>query len=62
MKMNSNEKEIVVTLTALFCVIAYVLIVVMNVDYREVVVGFGLIFVIPSVFLIDYVIDRIKSA
>ena len=60
--MNSNEKEIVVTLTALFCVIAYVLIVVMNVDYREVVVGFGLIFVIPSVFLIDYVIDRIKSA
>ena len=60
--MNSNEKQIAVTLTALFCVIAYVLIVVMNVDYREVVVGFGLIFVIPSVFLIDYVIDRIKSA
>jgi hypothetical protein len=60
--MNSNEKEIAVTLTVLFSVIAYVLIVVMNVDYREVVVGFGLIFAIPSVFLIDYVIDRVKSA
>ncbi len=55
--MNSNEKEIAVTLTVLFSVIAYVLIFVMEVDYRE-VVGFGLIFAIPSVFLLDYLLNR----
>jgi hypothetical protein len=55
--MNSNEKEIAVTLTVLFSVIAYVLIVVMNADYHE-VVGFGLIFAIPSVFLLDYLLNR----
>ena len=56
--MNSNEKEIALTVTVLLSVTVGVLVGVMGVDYREVVVGLGLTLAIPFVFLIDYVITR----
>ena len=57
--MNSTEKEILMTVMAYYCALMVVLIG-MGVDYREIVVGTVLTLLLPAVFLLDYVIERLK--